>query len=58
MKGPQKYGSSMGHEHESVAPVVFVDGHVKHFNLKQHFRSTWPFIAEPTPDRIWYKAKE
>jgi prepilin-type processing-associated H-X9-DG protein len=43
---------------KTVAAVLFVDGHVKSFNLKQHFQSTWPFVVEPTPDRIWYKAKE
>ena len=43
---------------KTVAAVLFVDGHVKSFNLKQHFQSTWPFFVEPTPDRIWYKAKE
>jgi type II secretory pathway pseudopilin PulG len=43
---------------KAVAPVLFVDGHGKHFNLKQHFQSTVPYIAEPTPDRVWYKAKE
>src|SRR5436309_5394335 len=43
---------------KAVAPVLFVGGNVKFFNLKQHFRNTVPFIAEPTPERIWYKAKE
>ena len=42
---------------KAVAPVLFVDGHVKSFNFTQHFRNTVPFVAEPTPDRIWYKAK-
>jgi len=43
---------------KAVAPLLFVGGNVNIFNLKQHFRNTVPFIAEPTPDRIWYKAKE
>jgi prepilin-type processing-associated H-X9-DG protein len=43
---------------KAVAPVLFVDGHVKHFNLKKHFRDNLDFPAEPTADRIWYKAKE
>ena len=42
----------------AVAPVLFVDGHVKHFNLAKHFRDNVAFPAEPTSDRIWYKAKE
>jgi prepilin-type N-terminal cleavage/methylation domain-containing protein/prepilin-type processing-associated H-X9-DG protein len=43
---------------KAVAPVLFVDGHVKHFNLAKHFRDNLEFPAEPTSDRIWYKAKE
>ena len=43
---------------KAVAPVLFVDGHVKHFNLAKHFRDHLDFPAEPTADRIWYKAKE
>ena len=43
---------------KAVAPVLFVDGHVKYFNLAKHFRDNLEFPAEPTSDRIWYKAKE
>jgi len=43
---------------KAVAPVLFVDGHVKHFNLAKHFRDNLAFPAEPTADRIWYKAKQ
>ena len=43
---------------KAVAPVLFVDGHVKHFNLAKHFRDNLEFPAEPTADRIWYRAKE
>ena len=43
---------------KAVAPVLFVDGHVKYFNLAKHFRDHLNFPAEPTSDRIWYKAKE
>ena len=43
---------------KAVAPVLFVDGHVKHFNLKKHFQTTWPYYAEPTRDLIWYRGKE
>jgi prepilin-type N-terminal cleavage/methylation domain-containing protein/prepilin-type processing-associated H-X9-DG protein len=43
---------------KAVAPVLFVDGHVKHFNLAKHFRDNLNFPAERTADRIWYKAKE
>jgi prepilin-type N-terminal cleavage/methylation domain-containing protein/prepilin-type processing-associated H-X9-DG protein len=43
---------------KAVAPVLFVDGHVKYFNLAKHFRDNLNFPAEPTADRIWYKAKE
>jgi prepilin-type N-terminal cleavage/methylation domain-containing protein/prepilin-type processing-associated H-X9-DG protein len=43
---------------KAVAPVLFVDGHVKYFNLANHFRDNLDFPAEPTSDRIWYKAKE
>jgi prepilin-type processing-associated H-X9-DG protein len=43
---------------KAVAPVLFVDGHVKYFNLAKHFRDNLDFPAEPTADRIWYKAKE
>ena len=43
---------------KTVAPVLFIEGHVKSFNLKQHFRNTVPWIAEPTPDWIWYMPKQ
>jgi len=43
---------------KAVAPVLFVDGHVKYFNLAKHFRDNLEFPAEPTADRIWYKAKQ
>jgi prepilin-type N-terminal cleavage/methylation domain-containing protein len=43
---------------KAVAPLLFVGGNVNIFNLKQHFRNTVPWIAEPTPDRIWYEAKK
>ena len=43
---------------KAVAPVLFVEGHVKHFNLAKHLRDNLEFPAEPTSDRIWYKAKE
>jgi len=43
---------------KTVAPVLFVDGHVSYFNLKKHFQFNSMYPAEPTPDRIWYKAKE
>jgi prepilin-type N-terminal cleavage/methylation domain-containing protein/prepilin-type processing-associated H-X9-DG protein len=43
---------------KAVAPVLFVDGHVKYFNLAKHFRDNLEFPAEPTSDRIWYRAKE
>ena len=43
---------------KAIAPVLFVDGHVKYFNFAKHFRDNWAFLAEPTSDRIWYKAKE
>jgi hypothetical protein len=43
---------------KTVAPVLFVEGHVKAFNLKEHFRKNPEYPAEPTPDRVWYKAKE
>jgi len=43
---------------KAVAPVLFVEGRVQYFNLKKHFQLTSPYIAEPTPDRVWYKAKE
>jgi hypothetical protein len=38
--------------------VLFVRGNVKYFNLKEHFRKNPRYPAEPTPDRIWYKAKK
>jgi hypothetical protein len=43
---------------KAVAPVLFVDGHGKYFNLAKHFRDNLEFPAEPTADRIWYKAKQ
>ncbi len=43
---------------KAVAPVLFVDGHVKYFNLAKHFRDNLMFPAEPTGDRIWYKARQ
>jgi prepilin-type processing-associated H-X9-DG protein len=42
----------------AVSGVLFVDGHVGRFNLKYHFQNTFPWIAEPTNERIWYKAKD
>jgi prepilin-type N-terminal cleavage/methylation domain-containing protein len=43
---------------QAVSPLLFVGGNVNIFNLKQHFRNNARYIAEPTPDRIWYKAKD
>src|SRR5436309_11812698 len=43
---------------KTVVPVLFIDSHVKYFNLKEHLRKNPQYPAEPTPDRIWYKAKE
>jgi prepilin-type N-terminal cleavage/methylation domain-containing protein len=43
---------------KTVVPVLFVDSHVKYFNLKEHFRKNPYYPAEPTADLIWYKAKE
>jgi prepilin-type processing-associated H-X9-DG protein len=43
---------------KTVAPVLFVDGHVKHFNLKQHFRQNPRYYAEPTSERVWYKGED
>ena len=43
---------------KTVAPVLFVDGHVKSFNVKQHLQRNPIYYAEPTADRIWYKAKK
>jgi prepilin-type N-terminal cleavage/methylation domain-containing protein/prepilin-type processing-associated H-X9-DG protein len=43
---------------KTVAPVLFVDGHVKQFNFKEHFRANPLYPAEPTADRVWYKATE
>jgi len=42
---------------KAVAPVLFVDGHVKYFNLAKHFRDHLQYPAEPTTDRVWYKPK-
>ena len=42
----------------AVAPVLFVDGHVRYFNLAKHFQDNLEFPAELTSDRIWYRAKE
>jgi prepilin-type processing-associated H-X9-DG protein len=43
---------------KTVAPVLFVDGHVRSFDLKQHFQRNPKYYAEPTSERVWYKAKE
>lgn len=43
---------------KTVAPVLFIDGHVSYFNLKQHFQLNPVYYAEPTPDRLWYKEKQ
>jgi prepilin-type N-terminal cleavage/methylation domain-containing protein len=40
---------------KAVAPVLFVDGRVQYFNLKNHFLTNLQYPAEPTPDRVWYK---
>ena len=56
--GPVTTGGLQNFSKKAVAPVLFVDGHVKHFNLAKHFRDNLNFPAEPTSDRIWYKAKQ
>ena len=43
---------------KTVAPILFVDGHVRYFSLKKHFQLNPQYPGEPTPDRIWYKGKE
>ena len=43
---------------KTVSPLLFIEGHVQSFNLKQHFQNNPQYPAEPTPDRIWYKPKE
>jgi prepilin-type processing-associated H-X9-DG protein len=40
---------------KTVAPVLFIDGHVQSYNLKEHFRRNPQYYAEPTAERIWYK---
>ena len=45
-----------GFSKRAVAPVLYVDGHVKSFNLAKYFQDHLIYPAEPTPDRIWYKA--
>ena len=43
---------------KTVAPVLFVAGNVKYFNLKKHLEDNPQFPAEPAPERIWYKPKD
>ncbi len=43
---------------KTVAPVLFIDGHVKHFNLKRHFQLNPMYYAEPTSERVWYREKD
>jgi prepilin-type N-terminal cleavage/methylation domain-containing protein len=43
---------------KAAAPVLFIDGHAKSFDFKQHFRNNPQYPAEPTPDWVWYKAKD
>ena len=42
---------------KTVVPVLFIDSHVKPFNLKEHFRKNPQYPAEPTHYWIWYKPK-
>jgi len=56
--GPVTTGGLKNFSKKAVAPVLFVDGHVKYFNLARHFRDNLDFPAEPTSDRVWYRAKE
>jgi hypothetical protein len=41
-----------------VAPVLFSDGHVQHFNFAPHFQRNPKYYAEPTANCIWYKARD
>jgi prepilin-type N-terminal cleavage/methylation domain-containing protein len=41
---------------KSVAPVLYIDGQVKYFNLRNFYLQTLPYTAEPTADRVWYKS--
>jgi hypothetical protein len=43
---------------KTVAPVLFIAGHVQSFDFKEHFRQNPRYYAEPTAERIWYKAKQ
>jgi hypothetical protein len=38
--------------------VLYFGIRVKSFNVKQHLQRKPIYYAEPTADRIWYKAKE
>lgn len=41
---------------KTVAPILFVGGNVKYFNLRMHLLNNPGFPAEPTPERVWYKS--
>jgi prepilin-type N-terminal cleavage/methylation domain-containing protein/prepilin-type processing-associated H-X9-DG protein len=43
---------------KSVAPVLFVDGHVTFYNLLPYYLKNPIYTAEPTGDRKWYKSVE
>jgi prepilin-type N-terminal cleavage/methylation domain-containing protein/prepilin-type processing-associated H-X9-DG protein len=43
---------------KSVAPILYVDGHVKFFNLRSFYQQHPLYTAEPTPERKWYKSVE
>ncbi|MBI3416517.1 MAG: prepilin-type N-terminal cleavage/methylation domain-containing protein [Verrucomicrobia bacterium] len=55
-KGTTLYPTFKNLSKKVVAPVLFVDSHAKAFNFTPHFRGNPGFIAEPTAERIWYKA--
>ena len=56
--GPSQTRGLKDFSKKAVAPVLFVDGHVRYFNLAKHFQDNLEFPAELTSDRIWYRAKE
>jgi hypothetical protein len=41
---------------KSVAPILYIEGHVRPLNLKKLDLSARPYTAEPTPDVKWYKS--
>lgn len=57
--GTGKEGTSVQNlSKKSVAPILYVEGHVAFYSLRNFYLQNMPFTAEPTAERKWYKSVE